>query len=76
MLRFLTLFVFLININKRATVNIINCTVDKWDARSEWAGFLIMQDYTSGSVEAEETNNLFAPVKLTINFINVVGTRW
>ena len=60
-------------LNKRATVNIINCTVDKWDARSEWAGFLIMQDYTSGSVEAEETNNLFAPDKLTINFINVVG---
>ena len=60
-------------LNKRATVNIINCTVDKWGARSEWAGFLIMQDYTSGSVEAEETNNLFAPDKLTINFINVVG---
>ena len=60
-------------LNKRATVNIINCTVDKWDTRPEWAGFLIMQDYSSGSQEAEETNNLFAPDKLTINFINVVG---
>ena len=60
-------------LNKRATVNIINCTVDKWDTRPEWAGFLIMQDYSSGSQEAEEANNLFAPDKLTINFINVVG---
>ena len=60
-------------LNKRATVNIINCTVDKWDTRPEWTGFLIMQDYSSGSQEAEEANNLFAPSKLTINFINVVG---
>ena len=60
-------------LNKRATVNIINCTVDKWESNPEYTGFLIMQDYTSGSVEAEETNNLFAPDKLTINFINVVG---
>lgn len=28
------------------------------------------QDYTSESIEAEKTNNLFAPEKITINISN------
>ena len=60
-------------LNKRCTVNLINCVCDKWDTDPSWAGFLICQDYTSGSKEAEETNNLFAPDKVTINFINCYG---
>ncbi len=60
-------------LNTKATINIINCTVDKWDTDPTWAGFLIMQDYSSGTLEKEEQNNLFAPDKLTINFTNVIG---
>ena len=60
-------------LNKRGTFNFINCTCDKWDVNPTWAGFVICQDYTSGSKEAEESNNLFAPDKITINFINCYG---
>ena len=58
-------------LNVPATINITNCTIDKWDANEEFAGFLIMQDYTSGSIESEQSNNLFK--NLTINFINLIG---
>ena len=60
-------------LNVRGTFNFINCTCDKWDSNPTWAGFVICQDYTSGSKEAEETNNLFAPDKIMINFINCYG---
>lgn len=60
-------------LNNRATINIINCTCDEWDSTPEWKGFLIMQDYTSGSAEAVKANNQFGPNKLTINMTNVVG---
>ena len=56
--------------NKPATINIINCTVDSWTS-GEYAGFICMQDYTSGSAEAAQTANQFG--KLTINFVNVTG---
>lgn len=58
---------------KNVTVNISNCIVDSWDSDPQWAGFIIMQDYTSGSLSAEESNNLFAPDKITLNILNCYG---
>ena len=54
------------------TVNIINCTVDKWDERAQYGGFLILEDYTSKNVEEVSTNNLFGNGKITVNFSNLV----
>lgn len=54
------------------TVNIINCTVGKWDARAQYGGFLILEDYTSKNVEEVSTNNLFGNGKITVNFSNLV----
>lgn len=59
--------------NVRCTVNIINCTCKKWDSRDKWAGFVLGEDYTSKTSELEDANNLFAPDKITINFVNFVG---
>lgn len=56
--------------NKPATFNIVNCTVDKWTS-GEFAGFICLQDFTSGSAQAAQEANQFG--KLTINFINTVG---
>lgn len=56
--------------NKKAVINFINCTCDKWDT-GEYAGFIIMQDYTSKSLEEVLSNNQFG--KLTLNFTNVYG---
>lgn len=56
--------------NKKAVINFINCTCDKWDT-GEYAGFMIMQDYTSKSLEEVLSNNQFE--KLTLNFTNVYG---
>lgn len=57
---------------KGVVVNINNCTVDQWDTRVPWQGFLILEDYTSKSDEEALANNLFAPEKITINFNNLV----
>lgn len=57
---------------KGVVVNINNCTVDQWDTRAPWQGFLICEDYTSKSNEEALANNLFAPEKITINFNNLV----
>ena len=54
----------------KVTVNLVNCEFGEWDSNPDWAGILIMQDYTSGSEEAIQTNNLFGPDKVTINVIN------
>lgn len=54
----------------KVTINLINCEFTEWDSNPDWAGILIMQDYTSGSAEAIQTNNLFGPDKVTINVIN------
>lgn len=54
----------------KVTINLVNCEFTEWDSNPDWAGILIMQDYTSGSVEAIQTNNLFGPDKVTINVIN------
>ena len=61
--------------NKPCTVNIVNCTCDKW-AEGEYAGFICMQDYTSKSAQVAQEANQFG--KLIINFVNCVapdGTR-
>jgi len=64
--------------NVHCVLNIINCTCNKWDTSSPWFGALICQDYTSGTKEKEESNNLFAPDKITINVENLIkpdGTK-
>lgn len=58
-------------LNVPATVNIVNCTVDKWDSRDKWTGFLIMEDYTSNTAEDAIAAKRFT--NLTINFVNVKG---
>ena len=58
-------------LNVPATINIVNCTVDKWDSRDKWAGFLIMEDYTSNTAEDAIAAKRFT--NLTINFVNVKG---
>lgn len=59
--------------NTKCTVNITNCTCDKWDTNSPWQGMMIFQDYTSKSLELEESNNLFSKDKVTINVSNFNG---
>ena len=59
--------------NVHVTVNLTNCVCKKWDSRDQWAGAVICEDYTSRTPEKEAENNLFAPEKVTINFINFVG---
>lgn len=54
----------------KVTLNLVNCEFTEWDSDNLWAGIVIMQDYTSGSVEAIQANNLFGPDKVTINLIN------
>lgn len=55
------------------TLNINNCKFDEWESSPEYAGFLMFQDYTSGSAEAEEENNLFSQSKITVNVVNCYG---
>ena len=60
--------------NVNVTLNVENCTFKKWEeARPEYAGALILEDASSRSAEAEEANNLFAPEKVKVNFINCFG---
>lgn len=54
----------------KVTLNLVNCEFTEWDSNDMYAGIVIMQDYTSGSVEAIQANNLFGPDKVTINLIN------
>ena len=54
----------------KVTLNLVNCEFTEWDSDNLWAGIVIMQDYTSGSAEAVQANNLFGPDKVTINLIN------
>lgn len=53
-------------------VNINNCTVDQWDTRAPWQGFLICEDYTNKTEEEVNANNLFGDGKITVNFNNLV----
>ena len=60
--------------NVNVTLNVENCTFKKWEeARPQWAGALILEDASSKSAKAEEANNLFAPEKVKVNFINCFG---
>lgn len=52
-------------------VNINNCTVDQWEIRAPWQGFLICEDYTNKTEEVN-ANNLFGDGKITVNFNNLV----
>lgn len=53
-------------------VNINNCTVDQWETRAPWQGFLICEDYTNKTEEEINANNLFGDGKITVNFNNLV----
>jgi len=56
---------------KNVQVYIKNCTVDQWEATPEYAGFLLLQDYTSASAEDFIEKSPFAPDKLAIHFQNL-----
>lgn len=53
-------------------VNINNCTVDQWETKAPWQGFLICEDYTNKTEEEVNDNNLFGDGKITVNFNNLV----
>jgi hypothetical protein len=53
-------------------VNINNCTVDQWETRAPWQGFLICEDYTNKTEEEVNADNLFGDGKITVNFNNLV----
>ena len=55
-------------LNMPWTLNIINCVCEKWEANLDYTGMILLQDYTSGSVEAANENDQFS--KLTINIQN------
>lgn len=53
-------------------VNFTNCIIEKWLGDStEYRGLVLLQDYTSKTVEAANANNLFGEGKITINFTNI-----
>lgn len=53
-------------------VNINNCTVDQWETKAPWQGFLICEDYTNKTEEEVNANNLFGDGKITVKFNNLV----
>jgi hypothetical protein len=59
--------------NTRGTFIFENCAFNQWDSDLNYAGAVICEDYTSKSPEAEAENNLFAPEKIKIRFINCTG---
>ena len=59
--------------NTKATFIFENCTFTRWESYPAYSGAVVCQDYTSQSVEETESNNLFAPEKIRIKFINCVG---
>lgn len=61
--------------NVHVTVNIKNCTIDKWDSNNEFAGMVILEDYTSKSAEESKTADRFNADKVTINIINCNGPQ-
>ena len=54
--------------------NIKNCTWDKLEPRENYRSVFLLQDYTSADADAVYTNDRFNSTKLTINFIDCVGT--
>lgn len=59
--------------NTKGTFIFENCTFNEWDSNLAYAGAVICEDYSSKSVAAEAENNLFAPEKIKIKFINCTG---
>ena len=59
--------------NTKGTFIFENCTFTEWDSRLKYSGAIICEDYSSKSVDAETENNLFAPDKIKIKFINCTG---
>lgn len=57
--------------NVPAKIRFINCEASKWDSNSDYAGFILLQDYTSASAEEAETANRFANLEIT--FENCYG---
>ena len=56
------------------TFNIKNCTWDSLEPSEKYRSVFLLQDYTSADADAVYTNDLFNSAKLTINFIDCVGT--
>jgi len=56
------------------TFNIKNCTWDSIEPREKYRSVFLLQDYTSANADAVYTNDRFNSTKLTINFIDCVGT--
>ena len=57
---------------KGVVINFINCQFDELEARSnmlQWKAVFICEDYSSQATNWVE-NNLFAPEKFTVNFVN------
>lgn len=54
--------------------NIKNCTWDSLEPDETYRSVFLLQDYTSATVEDVYTNDLFNSTKLTINFIDCIGT--
>lgn len=54
--------------------NIKNCTWDSIEPREKYRSVFLLQDYTSANADAVYTNDFFNSTKLTINFIDCVGT--
>jgi len=57
--------------NVPCKVKFINCTCNKWDSNPDYAGFLLLQDYTSASAAEAEEANRFANMEIT--FENCYG---
>ena len=56
---------------KNVVVNIENCSVEQWETKNPYVGFLILEDYTSKNEEDFLEANRFSPEKLTINISNL-----
>ena len=50
------------------TINLINCVCDGWEKNSDYAGMILLQDYTSKTQEEATASRQFK--KLTINIQN------
>lgn len=58
-------------LNVPAKVRFVNCVCDKWDTRSTWNAFLLLEDYTSKTKEEYFEQKRFH--NLDIQFVNCYG---
>lgn len=61
--------------NVHFTLNIENCTFDAFDQNLEYTGLLILQDYTSESLEEVKSSDRFSKDKITVNILNCTGPQ-